>query len=75
MQTLTTQDIIDNLVMSIYGQPGNARQKHMLEQSLHSLVRLAKAEQILEIKASVKKLTGAIDLHPGKRPAKVTPRN
>ncbi|WP_147383854.1 hypothetical protein [Noviherbaspirillum sedimenti] len=38
----------------------NLRQKHIFEQTLHALVRLAKSEQMMEIKANVRKLTGTV---------------
>jgi hypothetical protein len=57
MQTTSTQELIENMTNAFLGVDATTRQKYLFEQTLLSLVRLAKAEQRLEIKASVKKLT------------------
>jgi hypothetical protein len=59
MNTLTfrTDAMIEELIQNNAGM--SARQQHLLGESLRSLVRLAKSEQLMEIKASVRKLTGA----------------
>jgi hypothetical protein len=58
MNTLTfgTDAMIEELVETNAGM--SARQQYLLGESLRSLVRLAKSEQLMEIKASVRKLTG-----------------
>ncbi len=58
MLMLTTQAMVKSLVDAHYLQSGSLRQKHVYEQTLLSLVRLAKSEQLLEIRTNVKKLTG-----------------
>lgn len=59
MMTMNTQDVIEEMTGAFLGPDATNRQKYLFEQSLQNLVRIAKAEQKLEIKASVKKLTGA----------------
>ncbi|MDQ9171814.1 hypothetical protein Q8A64_15480 [Oxalobacteraceae bacterium R-40] len=54
----TTETVIADLLESPYGMALDARAKYLFRESLFSLVRLAKAEQIMEIKNSVEKLTG-----------------
>lgn len=54
----TTETLIADLLNSPYGAALDARAKYLFRESLYSLVRLAKAEQMMEIKASVEKLTG-----------------
>jgi hypothetical protein len=54
----TTETVIADLLESTYGMGLDARAKYLFRESLYSLVRLAKAEQIMEIKQSVEKLTG-----------------
>lgn len=54
----TTETLIADLLDSPYGLALDARAKYLFRESLHSLVRLAKAEQMMEIKRSVEKLTG-----------------
>jgi hypothetical protein len=59
MNTLTfgTDAMIQELVETNAGL--SAKQQYLLAESLRSLVRLAKSEQLTEIKASVRKLTGS----------------
>jgi hypothetical protein len=59
MNTLTfrTDAMIEELIETNGGM--SARQQHLLGESLRSLVRLAKSEQLMEIKANVRKLTGS----------------
>jgi hypothetical protein len=59
MNTLNfgTDAMIEELIETNAGM--SAKQQHMLAESLRSLVRLAKSEQLMEIKASVRKLTGS----------------
>jgi hypothetical protein len=53
-----TDSIIDDLVeIAMSGR--TTREQFLFRQSLDNLVRLAKAEQMLDIRASVAKLTGA----------------
>jgi hypothetical protein len=54
MHTLTSRTI-DQLVVAIYGDSGNLREKHVFTEALRGLVRLAKAEQRMEIRRSAAK--------------------
>jgi hypothetical protein len=67
---LATEEIIDSLVVACLGEDTTARQQHLLRENLRNLVRLAKAEQVMEIKTSVNKLVGAIDAQEARRRAK-----
>ncbi len=67
----TVEMAIENLIEATLCGGVTLREKHLFRESLRSLVRLAKAEQILEIKTSVKSLTGAITTHAHRRQAKV----
>ncbi|TCS36005.1 hypothetical protein EDC30_10868 [Paucimonas lemoignei] len=60
MPTLTSQEMVASLVNAYCGQNATLRQKHVFEQALFALVRLAKSEQMMEIKANVRKLTGPL---------------
>lgn len=53
----TTQSLIQDLLEAPLIQALDARQRYMYEQTLHSLVRLAKSEQMLEIRRDALKLT------------------
>lgn len=67
---LDTDQVIEALIAATITDEVTARQKHIYRENLRSLVRLAKAEQIVEIKANVKKLAGALETHSARRRAK-----
>lgn len=56
--------------MAVLGEEADLREKHMYRENLRALVRLAKSEQLIDIKASVRKLTGAMETHQARRRAK-----
>lgn len=60
MQELTSLQMVKSLVEAYNAQNTSLRQKHVYEQTLLALVRLAKSEQFMEIKANVRKLTGPL---------------
>ena len=66
---LETDQVIEAL-MAIWGEEADLREKHMYRESLRTLVRLAKSEQLMDIKASVRKLTGSMEAHQARRRAK-----
>jgi hypothetical protein len=65
-----SDDVIESLISATLGEQAGARERHLYRESLRSLVRLAKAEQVVEIKASVKRLTGVLDNQNARRRAK-----
>jgi DNA-binding transcriptional regulator LsrR (DeoR family) len=67
---LDTDQVIEALISATITDDVTARQRHIYRENLRSLVRLAKAEQIVEIKANVKKLAGALETHSARRRAK-----
>lgn len=67
---LDTDQVIEALIAATITDEVTARQRHIYRENLRSLVRLAKAEQIVEIKANVKKLAGALETHSARRRAK-----
>jgi hypothetical protein len=58
MRTQTTANIIKELTVAVYGVAPDPRLKFVFSQALHGLVRLAKTEQMLEMKRNVEKATG-----------------
>lgn len=62
--------IIDDLVVTAFGDR-TLREQFLFRASLHNLVRLAQAEQMLDIRTSISKLTGTTDLHASVRKAQV----
>lgn len=52
-----TEDAIAELISATARSGASAKEKHVLREALRALVRLAKTEQMLEIKGSVRKLT------------------
>lgn len=67
---LETDLVIENLIAATLGEDATTRQKHLYKESLLGLVRLAKSEQVMEIKENVKRLAGAIESHSARRRAK-----
>jgi hypothetical protein len=59
----STDTVIAELLDSPCGMMLDVRAKYLFRESLYSLVRLAKAEQMKEIKDSVEKLTGISATH------------
>jgi len=68
--TFDTDEVIENLIDATLGADAPLRQRHIYRESLRSLVRLAKAEQVVEIKANVRRLAGALESHTARRRAK-----
>ena len=67
---VTTEIAIEELVAATCGEGATAREKHVYRESLRALVRLAKSERMLEVKASVDRLTGSIAARAARREAK-----
>jgi hypothetical protein len=67
---LETDAVIENLIVATLGENTSARQYHIYRENLRALVRLAKSEQVVEIKTNVQKLAGAIEAHSARRRAK-----
>jgi hypothetical protein len=63
--------VIETLIFATLGENSTAKEKHLLRESLRNLVRIAKAEQVFEMKISVKRLTGAVTAQAGRRQAKI----
>jgi hypothetical protein len=53
----STEELVEELTAATCGDAVSAREKRVFADALHSLVRLAKAEQMLELRTDVKKLT------------------
>ena len=70
----TTKNMIEELTIAMCGAMPNLRECHVFSQALHALVRLAKSEQVLEIKQDVQRATGLMTGPVARRPHKGTPR-
>lgn len=57
---IDTEKMISDLVNATCGKQADAREKHVFRETLRQLVRLAKAEQLFEMKMNVKKLTAPL---------------
>lgn len=66
---LETDQVIEALIATL-GEEASLREKHMYRESLRALVRLAKSDQLMDIKANIRKLTGAMETHQARRRAK-----
>ncbi len=53
----STDDLIEELTAATYGEGANPRERRVFIDALRGLVRLAKSEQMLELRTDVKKLT------------------
>lgn len=69
-KTMHTDEIIEELLTAMLGSEAGVRERHLLRENLRSLVRVAKAEQVVDIKASVRRLAGALESHTARRRAK-----
>jgi hypothetical protein len=67
---LDTNTLIEQLLAAALGEDASAREQHIYRENLRNLVRLAKVEQVMEIKTNVKRLAGAIEAHNARRRAK-----
>ena len=77
----STEQVITDLIDTFYERDLTVREKYVFRESLRGLVRLAKSEQMLEMKANVKKLAGVItptvqrrtkaDQHTGSMPRRL----
>ncbi len=67
---LETEAVIENLITATLGDNPTSRQCHIYRENLRALVRLAKSEQVVEIKTNVQRLAGAIEAHEARRRAK-----
>jgi hypothetical protein len=61
-----TETVISDLVDAAYGGPGGRRKRHVLRHALYALVRLAKVEQLVEMRLDVERATGGM-AGPGQR--------
>ncbi|MES2900792.1 MAG: hypothetical protein V4723_13775 [Pseudomonadota bacterium] len=58
MQSSSLATLINDLVHSIETDAAALKQRHLLRQTLHALVRQAKAEQMAEMRSDVRRVTG-----------------
>jgi hypothetical protein len=66
VQTSTAQ-CIDDLVVATCPPEGSRRQAYVLRQALQALVRQARAEYLMEMRADVARLSGVEALQPRRR--------
>ncbi|MES2537326.1 MAG: hypothetical protein V4632_15790 [Pseudomonadota bacterium] len=52
-----TEKTVEQLIDAAYGNNLSARENYFCREAIFSLMRLARSEQMLEMKASVRKLT------------------
>mgnify|MGYP006148774087 CR=1 FL=1 len=55
-----TETVIADLVEAAYGGPGGQRKRHVLRQALYALVRLAKVEQLVDMRLDAERATGGM---------------
>ncbi len=59
MLTRVTDTIIEELIFSTCGEREDPRCKHLMTHALHSLVRVAQAEQRAQMRQDVARATGS----------------
>lgn len=64
MPNCSSETVINELIFAVYGAGADARQRHVLRQALHGLVRQARAEQLQEMRRDVWRATGMAGLAP-----------
>jgi len=62
-----TDKVIEDLTAATCGLHSDKRQGYVLAQALHGLVRLAKAEQLLEMRMDAEKASGSLACASRKR--------
>lgn len=62
--TCSTETIVDELILAVYGEQPDARQRHVLRQALHGLVRQAKIEQLQEMRRDIWRASGLAQFAP-----------
>lgn len=58
MRTRATDNIIEEIISNADGHEPDARRRHVFRQTLYGLVRLARAEQLLDMRSDVALGTG-----------------
>lgn len=62
-----TDKVIEDLIAATCGLQAEMRQRHVYAQALQGLVRLAKAEQLLEMRLDAERATGSLACASRKR--------
>ncbi|MBA5636933.1 hypothetical protein H3H37_07690 [Duganella sp. LX20W] len=70
MLTRATDNIIEELIDATYGDPADVRQRHVFAHALHGLVRLAKSEQLLDMRLDVARATSPVPGHSSRHQAR-----
>ena len=70
MKKLNTETVIADMVEAFCGPAGGSREKHLYREALRSLVRLAKSEQMCELKSNVERLTSGANARLARRLAR-----
>jgi uncharacterized membrane protein len=58
MRNCSTETVVNELILAVYGEQADARKRHVLRQALHGLVRQAKMEQLQEMRRDLWRATG-----------------
>jgi len=68
MQERRTETVISELTEATLGKEVDARDRHVFRQALHGLVRLAKSEQLLDMRRDTDLATGSGGPNPARGP-------
>ncbi|MBA5689519.1 hypothetical protein [Rugamonas apoptosis] len=70
MLTRATDNIIEELIDATYSDPADVRQRHVFAHALHGLVRLAKSEQLRDMRRDVARATSLQAGHSSRQQAR-----
>jgi hypothetical protein len=66
----STETTIEELVAANCSETSTSRERHMYREALRGLVRLAKSEQMLEMKTTIDRLAGGVAARAARRQAR-----
>lgn len=64
MRKCSTETVVNELILAVYGEQPDARKRHVLRQALHGLVRQAKMEQLQEMRRDIWRASGLAQFAP-----------
>jgi hypothetical protein len=70
MKKRTTDAAIEDLVVAACNETTTAREKHMYREALRGLVRLARSDQMFEMRSNVNRLTAGVASRAARRKAR-----
>ena len=73
MYSSPLSNLIESLVQTIEVDAAALKERYVLRQTLHAIVRQAKVEQVAHMRADVRRLAGLEDMHAPLTPCELDP--